>query len=118
MSASVIRTLFTIRDNIKIAHWQTKSFSRHSAAGSLVDKLDDLIDTFVETYMGKYGRPVFMSNNMVPLMNVTDKNADNIVKIGIEYLEKLPESLGTDLLNIRDEMLGEMHKIQYLFTLK
>ena len=59
MSGEIVCLMMTLRDQIKIYHWQTMSFPRHKATDELVGKLDDNIDKFVEVYMGKYGRPKF-----------------------------------------------------------
>ena len=48
--------LLQIQNQLKIFHWQTKSYARHNAFGSTYDEMSDLIDSFVETHMGKYGR--------------------------------------------------------------
>jgi hypothetical protein len=42
--------------NNHINHWRTKSFSIHSALGDFYSGLGDLVDDFVEAYMGKYGQ--------------------------------------------------------------
>ena len=34
------------------------------------------------------------------------------------FLENMPDSFGTDLLNIRDEILGDLNKFLYLLTLE
>ncbi len=45
--------MLTIRNQIKLYHWQTKSFARHKATDDLTAALDLAIDNFVEVYMGK-----------------------------------------------------------------
>jgi hypothetical protein len=45
----------TLRDQIKLYHWETLSFPRHKATDELVTNLDANIDKFVEVYIGKYG---------------------------------------------------------------
>ena len=41
--------------NTHILHLQSRSFSEHSALGAFYDGLDDLVDSLVEAYQGKYG---------------------------------------------------------------
>jgi hypothetical protein len=111
--------MLTIRNQIKVYHWQTKSFARHTATDGLTAKLDELIDTFVETYMGKYGRPKVSGS--ISVSNFTESGARAFVAQKRKYLEvdlpKKIKSSDTDLLNIRDEILGELNKVLYLFTL-
>jgi len=114
--------MMTLRDQIKIYHWQTMSFPRHKATDELVSKLDDNIDKFVEVYMGKYGRPKFSGRtSTIKIRNFHDKEASTFLKSVIVWLtNKLPKHLkntDTDLLNIRDEILGDLNQTLYLFTL-
>jgi len=73
--------------------------------------------------MGKYGRPkVGGSTNTIRLVNMTETGIIKFVKSAIKYLQgpfvKKLSPQDTDLINLRDEMLGELNKILYLFTLK
>lgn len=49
----LVASMLTIRNQIKLYHWQTHRFSRHKATDDLVSSLDENIDKFVEIYMGK-----------------------------------------------------------------
>lgn len=114
--------MMTLRDQVKVYHWQTMSYPRHKATDDLVSSLDEKIDTFVETYMGKYGRPDFRGKaSSIKIRNFHDKEASALLKEAIDWLtHKLPKHLkqsDTDLLNIRDEILGDLNKTLYLFTL-
>lgn len=121
MSAEIIQVMMTLRDQVKVYHWQTESYARHKASDDLTGSLDEKIDQFVETYMGKYGRPKFTSRTgVVRFENFHDKDAPALLKKAIAWLtHKLPKHLkssDTDLLNIRDEIVGELNKTLYLFT--
>jgi hypothetical protein len=122
MSAEIINVLMNLYDQVKIYHWQTMHFPRHEAAGKLIDSLDDLIDSFVETYMGKYGRPKLTTKTgTIHVRNFHDKQAPALLKDAIDWMtHDLPKKLkkeDTDLLNIRDEIVGVLNKTLYLFTL-
>lgn len=122
MSGTDINFFFSMREQIKIYHWQTHSFARHKATDDVIKALDETIDTFVETYMGKYGRPKLTSStNTVRLQNMTEKTAIRFIGSCITYLEgplvKRLKPTDTDLVNLRDEMLGELNRLQYLFSL-
>jgi hypothetical protein len=96
------------------------AFARHKATDGLTATLDTLIDKFVETYMGKYGRPKVTKT--IKLSNFSESDAQRFVAKQRKFLsEVLPRKIkrsDTDLLNIRDELLGELNKVVYLFTLK
>jgi len=115
----IVTHLLTIRNQIKLYHWQTGSFARHTATDALTATLDTNIDAFVESYMGRYGRPKVSGS--IPLHNFSEAAAKSFVSQQTVYLTKvLPRKLkstDTDLLNLRDTILGDLTKVLYLFTL-
>lgn len=115
----IVTHLLTIRNQVKLYHWQTGSFARHKATDDLTAALDTSIDTFVESYMGRYGRPKVTGS--IKLHNFSEEAARKFVAKETKYLaNELPRKIGksdTDLLNVRDEILGELNKVLYLFTL-
>ena len=115
----IVCHLLTIRNQIKLYHWQTKQFARHKATDDLTASLDLNIDAFVESYMGRYGRP--MVKGSIKLHNFSESAAKSFVERETKYLEKeLPKKIGktdSDLLNLRDTILGDLTKSLYLFTL-
>jgi hypothetical protein len=40
----------------KVFHWQTSSFSEHEALGEFYEGFNGLMDRFIESYQGCYGR--------------------------------------------------------------
>ena len=122
MSNKDIQFFFTMREQIKLYHWQTKSFSRHKATDGVIDALDESIDKYVEVYMGKYGRPrMTPKTNTVKVSNLSETSIVKFIKVCISYLQtELAKGLkptDTDLVNLRDEMLSELNQLLYLFTL-
>lgn len=120
---SIVHTLLQFQVNVKIYHWQTFSYSRHKSSDSLYQNLLDLIDEFVETYMGQFDTRVRInsSNNNLRLQNITDKQIVSTVKKFRSFLQRLEKSapfLTSDLLNLRDELLAVVDRYLYLFTLK
>ena len=115
----IVTSLLTIRNQVKLYHWQTGSFARHKATDDLTAALDTNIDAFVESYMGRYGRPKVSGS--IKLHNFSESAAKSFVAQQTAYLSKvLPKkikSTDTDLLNLRDTILGDLNKVLYLFTL-
>lgn len=114
--------MLTLRNQIKIYHWQTLSFPRHKATDDLVGKLDENIDKFVEVYIGKYGRfNLTGKTSKIHIRNFQDKQAGQLLDDAISWMTNvLPKHLkhtDTDLLNIRDEIVGDLNQTKYLFTL-
>jgi hypothetical protein len=123
MSGEIAHMLMSLRDQIKIYHWQTSSYSRHVATNDLVTKLDASIDEFVEVYIGKYGRPKFTGkNSMIHLRNFQDAEAPKLLDEAIDWLShdlqtKLKKS-DSDLFNIRDTIVANLNQVKFLFALK
>lgn len=122
MSESIIKVFFHMTLNIKLYHWQTKLYARHKASDDLFSELLSLIDTFVETYIGKYQRPSFNEKTSITFQEFTDDEIVTTLNKYVYYLvNELPKQLqkeDTELLNIRDEMLQLFNKTLYLFTLQ
>lgn len=123
MSGEIVNLMLTLRNQVKIYHWETMQYARHKATDDLVDKLDDSIDKFVEVYIGKYGRPKLTPRTgTIRLRNYDDVQAPVLLNEAIAWMStRLPTLLSkndTDLLNIRDEILAELNQTLYLFTLQ
>lgn len=122
MSANDTQFFFTMREQIKLYHWQTKLYSRHKATDGVIDSLDESIDKYVEVYMGRYGRmKLNSSTSSIHLNNLSEKSIIKFIQKCVSYLQttlvKKLKTEDTDLINIRDEMLGELNQLLYLFTL-
>ena len=118
--AKIILFFFELQMNLKMYHWTTDSYSNHKATNKLLDKLSDLIDSFIEKYMGAYSRPVMKSGSSISIQNMTKTKYVKLLKQAQEYLRGDLEkviSKNTELLNIRDEMLGELDQSLYFATL-
>jgi len=121
MSGEIVNLMLTLRNQVKIYHWETMQFSRHKSTDDLLEKLDDSIDKFVEVYIGKYGRPKLTTKTgTIRLRNFSDEEGPQLLKQAIEWLStRLPTLLSskdTDLLNIRDEIVADLNQTLYLFT--
>jgi DNA-binding ferritin-like protein len=121
MSGEIVNLMLTLRNQVKIYHWETMQYARHKATDDLIDKLDDAIDKFVEVYIGKYGRPKLTPRTgTIRLRNFDDTQATTLLTEAISWMtDRLPALLSkndTDLLNIRDEIIADLNQTRYLFT--
>ena len=124
MSSKDVHFLFVLRNQIKLYHWQTRVYARHIATDMVLEQLDKLIDEYVEVYMGKYGRPKLGGPDaIIRLQNLSEAGASKLVTSAVKYLQgpfvkHLDKAKDTDLFNLRDEMIGHLHQLAYLFTLQ
>jgi len=116
--------LLSFRDQLKIYHWQTHSYSRHKAADKLVETMTDQMDRFLETLQGSRNLRMVVPKKR-PYITFENHTDITIVVLMNEFKKwlntKLPDKLkpmDNDLRNIRDEILGSVNQSLYLFTLK
>ena len=122
MSAKDVQFFFTLREQIKLQHWQTTSYARHKATDDVIHSLDENIDKYVEVQMGKQGRPkVTPKTGSVSYKNLSESAIVTFIREAAKYLitvlVKPLKPTDTDLFNIRDEMLADLNQLLYLFTL-
>lgn len=124
MSADHIHFFLQLQNQIKLYHWQTRVYARHIATDKILEDLGKTIDSFVEIYIGKYGRPRLSGKNAsITLQNLTEAGATRMVVAAIKQLQgpitkSLNPGVDTDLINLRDELMGDLNQLLYLFTLK
>jgi hypothetical protein len=121
MSAEIVNLMMTLRDQVKLYHWQTMNYPRHIATNDLIPKLDTNIDQFIEVYVGKYGRPKLTGKtSTIHLRNHSDKEATKMIQGAIDWLTinltKKLKSTDTDLLSIRDVIVADLNQTLYLFS--
>jgi DNA-binding ferritin-like protein len=111
---------------VKLFHWKTYSYATHKATDELYSSLNEHIDEFIEVLLGKTGTRIDLLGNKT--ISLIDLNSPEQLKSKIEgfksYLTSLTNSKvisslrDSDLLNIRDEILGDLNQFLYLLTFK
>ena len=116
-----IQDIVQLQVQVKFFHWQTKIYSKHIALDGLFNAIIENIDEFTETAMGKYGRVDF-SGVSYTFDNITDTGINNLIDgyidTAIALDDKVDPKKDSDLLNLRDELLGKLNQTKYLLTLK
>jgi hypothetical protein len=122
MKEELVLKLVQIQLQFKFLHWQTSGDAKHRAYGEIYDSLGDLIDKFTEIMMGKYGRVDFDPEFSLMFQDIKSLSVQNFMDGITEFLVAMTDQLDsrydTDLLNLRDEMLGDINQLKYLLTLK
>ena len=108
-------------NTIKIYHWKTTSYPTHKATDELHSSLSGHVDKFVEIMLGKHGGRVSLTH--VKTIEFKDFNSIESFKSEINKYKQFMKNMDTmfpsetDLLNIRDEILGDLNQFTYLLTL-
>ena len=93
------------------------------ATDRILEQLDESIDHYVEVMLGKMQkRPKLTGDNAtIRLQNLTEAGQVRMIRAAIAYLQgpltRTLRPMDTDLMNIRDEMLGQLNQLLYLFSL-
>lgn len=110
-----LSVVFTVLNQLKIDHWQTKSFAEHKALNKAYENLGDLFDTFVEKYYGREG----ISEKKVTYNIKSDSYNGNLIATYTAmrdsvstYLSTITEGRG-DLKNLQDDIEGEFNHLLY-----
>ncbi len=110
---------------VKLFHWKTTSYATHKATDELYATLNGHIDKFIEILLGKTGTRINLMNKKQ--ISIIDLNSQEQLKSKIEqfktYLINMSDHMkssmtNSDLLNVRDEILGDLNQFLYLLTFK
>jgi hypothetical protein len=122
MKEEITLKLVQIQLQFKFLHWQTFGDAKHKAYGKIYDSMGENIDKFVESMMGKYGRVEFDSEFSIMFQDISSLSVqsfmDGITEFLVGMTEQLDPKYDSDLLNIRDEILGDINQTKYRLTLK
>lgn len=109
---------------VKIYHWKTFSYPQHKATDELYESLNGRVDEFIETLLGKTGKrfnltstkhiPFYDYTNVTKFKECIESFKTYLVNMSNASYFKNPNN--SDLLNIRDEILGDLNKFTYLLT--
>ena len=123
---SIVLMFLQMLNTVNLYHWKTSSYAQHKATDGLYSNLNENIDTFVEVMLGKSGGRINLTGTKsIPLLDYTDvSNFKKEVEKYKQFLINMNKDVGlnitnnSDLLNIRDEILGNLNQFTYLLTFK
>lgn len=117
----IITPFLKLLNQLKIFHWQTKSYAEHKAFGKAYENLDELTDKLIEVYMGKNGVPRAKFKFNIELDNYDDDHTlfiKNFIEFIQEFKINFDNNSDSEILNIIDEIVAELNQLLYLLTLK
>ena len=117
----IVKVFLEILNMVKLYHWKTRSYAQHNATDELYAKLNRHIDMFIEVLLGKSESRIKLLEKRIDLLDPS--NVRDFKERIYEYREFLVDidiyfntKKDTDLLNIRDEILGDINQFLYLMT--
>jgi DNA-binding ferritin-like protein len=124
MKEELVNLLLKLLINVKIYHWKTKSYAIHKATDNLYETLNENIDRFVEILLGKEESRLNMKGKNIEILDCV--SIEDFKKIIYDYRILFEKKINkyliiesdTDLLTVRDEILGDLNQFLYLSTFK
>ena len=119
----IVRTFLEMINVVKLYHWKTHSYDEHKATDELHSNLNEHVDKFVEVFLGKDKSRIQNWDKKMEIIQFESsvKFKERVYEYR-EFLMNLSRCLDTtkdsDLLNIRDEILGDLNQFLYLLTFK
>jgi len=113
-------------NTIKIYHWSTLSYPTHKATDNLHEKMSELVDSFIEKYIAITGTPLFhpgRGRQSIPFYECKSledyrKKLQDYKRFLVSFNENILHKEATELLSIRDDMLGEIDQALYSLRLE
>ena len=115
--ANFISTLFASREQAHIFHLQTTSYAAHKALQGYYEDIVDLVDTYVESYQGRYG----ILKGYKPSNTILEDDSTVSYFMGLQkFVDEIRGQLPQDgeLNNTIDEIAGlissTIYKLKFL----
>lgn len=121
-ATSIIKHFMELIAAIKLYHWHTHQYAEHKSTDDLFAKMNDLVDKYVETMLGKsVSTPVrFQSIRTLAIPNFTNRAAfmSAMKKCEADIRAIKYSNENADLENMRDELVGHLNQFVYLMSFK
>ena len=101
MINDLITKIFTERNNSHARHWATNSYAQHQALGEFYDNIIEILDKYVEAYIGTFGKIEDIPEDVDNICQVVRDNLIWLNESRSELSKEVPA-----LENILDELAG------------
>lgn len=115
--ARFVSLLLSSREQVHIFHLQTPSFAAHKALQGYYEDIVDLVDTYVESYQGRYG----ILKGYLPTTTILEDDSAVSYLMGLQkFVDDIRGQLPQDgeLNNTVDEISGlissTIYKLKFL----
>lgn len=105
---------------VKLFHFQTELYGAHKASDAYLEKYAQTMDKFLEIAQGIYGKITLKKYTLTGSSHTDDNIVKHIDGMITLLRDKIDDVLGdyTDLINIRDELVGDAEQLKYLLSFK
>ena len=120
MKLELVLPLLVAGMSLRVAHWQTRSYSEHKVYETLYGLIDAFMDKYVEVSQGKGAdRVEFPGDTVVPLFNYggAADQAEGVREL-IKALVAEKANLEPELSNMVDDLVANLEQGLFLLTLE
>lgn len=123
-SGDIILFFMNMLTTVKLYHWKTMNYATHKATDELYEDLNKYVDEFVEVMIGhKGGVRATLPRTNVKIYDCASKEEfsrkiEEYKQVLIGFTSRFDGKKNSDLLNIRDEILGALNKSLYVMSFK
>lgn len=116
LTTDILSFFSTAYTQVHHTHHVTTSFSVHKALNTFYDEWDELTDSFIETYQGKYGR-IEGTFSTEASSSIDIRAFITNVRSELYVLNTQLAKEDTDLLNLVADMIGLCSHTLYMLSL-
>lgn len=105
---------------LKLFHFQTELYGAHKASDSYLEKYAQTMDKFLEIAQGIYGKISLKKYTLTGSSHSDNniiKHLDGMITLLREKIDDVLDDY-TDLINVRDELVGDAEQLKYLLSFK
>jgi Family of unknown function (DUF5856) len=117
LQETLIKLFFDHQIQIKMLHFQTKSYGAHKSLDAYLEKFLNNFDKYMEVSQGINGR-LKASKMEFKVTMMTDSTVASILDDFLGALRNSNKQLQSDLTGIVDEMMADIDQLKYLLTFK
>lgn len=119
--ADVIQYFLGVITQVKLFHWATMSYAKHIALDKLHGSLSDKVDSFVESYIGRFKKQPLKSFTIQAKAVSDTSGLDKFLEATHDQLSSMHKMFekekAPELANIIEEMMSEIDTTVYLCKL-
>lgn len=116
MSTNIVQLALNALAQVRYLHWMTTSYVIHKELGNLYERLDELIDRFVESYLGTN-----RANRDIPSIFIEPATQQKPYSAILNEIKMKFRTAGSNLdsalQNIVDEITGSIDQTLYLIAM-
>ena len=116
---NIVPEFLSLVNNLKMKHWNTHKYSVHKSIDEILERVNGLVDKFVEVLVGKSSnnrsKYLYAFDIKIKVMKDNELTAylDEFIEFMVGISPKL-EGKDSDLGAIRDELVAEINQLKYL----